>query len=65
MVADVFDEADRVEQAARSRNIAEISKKAAVEIPLEYVCRECGTETTGGRWCSKSCCDIWNRRLGL
>lgn len=65
MVDDVFDEADRVEQAARSRNIAEISKKAAIAIPLEYVCRECLKPTAGARWCCKSCCEIWNRRLGL
>ena len=39
--------------------------KAAVPIPIEYECRECGAETKGARWCSGPCRDQWCRKAGI
>jgi hypothetical protein len=57
--------AEKYEQDERDRILAKAHAAAIVEIPLEYVCRECGEETSGGRWCSQSCCATWTRRLGV
>lgn len=64
-MADEIDAASDYEQSERDRQIAKAHAAATAEIPLEYVCRECGEETTGARWCSRSCCEIWTRRLGI
>lgn len=57
--------AEKYEQDERDRMLEKAHAAAVVEIPLEYVCRECGEPTTGGRWCGAGCRDIYVRRSGI
>lgn len=61
-MVDFADDAEKYEQDERDRMLAKAHAAAAVEIPLEYVCRECEEPTTGGRWCGAGCRDIYVRR---
>lgn len=62
-MADECDVTDVALESAMERAAKEISKMAAIVPPLEYECRECGDPTRGSRWCSKSCCETWSKRL--
>ncbi len=64
-MADEAESAEKYEQDERDRQIAKAHAAATTEIPLEYECRECGEDTSGGRWCCASCRDIWVRRFGV
>lgn len=62
---DECDVTDDAVQAELDRGVKEATRLAAVVIDVEYVCRECGEQTTGGRWCGAGCRDIYVRRSGI
>ena len=62
-MTDEIDAASDYEQSERDRQIAKAHAAATAEIPLEYECRTCGDSTNGARWCSKSCCEDYERRV--
>lgn len=65
IMADVCDVTDVALEAEMERAAKEAAKAAAIVPPAEYECRECGAETTGARWCSGQCRDVWCRREGV
>lgn len=62
-MVDFADDAEKYEQDERDRMLAKAHAAAAVEIPIEYECRECGEETSGWRWCSQDCCRMYELRI--
>lgn len=61
-MADIIDAASDIEEYARSTQISMCEREAAKPIPTSLFCLNCEDDTEkGSRWCSKECCQDWQK----